>query len=72
MVTAGTAITGMVVELAKRNPNRTETVHYLNLRLAEINARKAFHQDPTPANLTAWCDANDAVDDAHTAQDASS
>jgi hypothetical protein len=65
MVSAGNAVKEMLCELERRNPKRTETVAYLNARLAEINARKAFHQDPTPENLTAWCDANEAVDSMH-------
>ena len=61
-VLAGAAAADFVTNMAKRNPRRHDTIHELNLMLAEISARKAFHQDPTPENLTAWVDANDAVE----------
>lgn len=55
-------MTQIVTELARRNPARTQTLHYLNLKLVEITARKQFHQDPTPDNLTHWCDAHEALE----------
>jgi hypothetical protein len=58
----GSLIVDVVVDLSKRNTGRTATLNHINLRMAELDARKQFHQDPTPANLTAWCDANDAVE----------
>ena len=33
-------------------------------RRAEQQARERFHQDPTPDNLTTWCNANDQLVDA--------
>ena len=61
-VLAGAAAAAFVTNMAKRNPRRHDTIHELNLMLAEISARKTFHQDPTPENLTTWVDANDAVE----------
>jgi hypothetical protein len=58
----GNLIVDVVVDLGKRNTGRTSTLNHINLRMAELDARKQFHQDPTPANLTVWCDANDAVE----------
>jgi hypothetical protein len=58
----GNLIVDVVVDLSKRNTGRTNTLNHINLRMAELDARKQFHQDPTPENLTAWCDANDAVE----------
>jgi len=58
----GSLIMEVVVDLSKRNPERTTTLNHINLRMAELDARKQFHQDPTSENLTAWCDANDAVE----------
>jgi hypothetical protein len=62
MNTIGRIMPDVVTQLARRNPGRVQTLHYLNLRLVEINARKTFHQDPTTENLTLWCDANEAVE----------
>jgi len=62
MIRMGTLIMEVVVDLSKQNPNRERTLNHINLRMAELDARKQFHQDPTAANLTAWCDANDAVE----------
>ena len=55
-------LAGVVINLAERNPSRVDTLNHINLRLAEINARKTFHQDPTPDNLTNWCDAHEALE----------
>lgn len=63
-VRASFVIGDMLCELNSRNPHRAGTLNQINLRLAELNACKAFHQDPTPENLTAWCDAHEALEDA--------
>lgn len=62
MQTAGAVLHTAVTNLAKRDTNRAATLNHINLRMAELDARKRFHQDPTPENLTSWCDANDAVE----------
>jgi len=62
ITTAGAAISTMLCELNTRNPHRAGTLNQINLLLAELNARKAFHQDPTPENLTTWCDAHEALE----------
>ena len=61
-VQAGSVIADVLCQLNARNPHRVGTLNRINLRLAELNARKTFHQDPTPEHLTAWCDAHEALE----------
>ena len=44
---------------------REITLNFLKARMAINNARMAFIIDPTPANMTAWTDAEEALDDLH-------
>ena len=62
-VLISTAIQGTIVELAKRAARDNRAVRIMDARLAELTARRAFHLDPTPENLTTWCDANDQLVD---------
>ena len=62
-VLLSTAVQGTIVELAKRAARDNRAVRIMDARLAELTARRAFHLDPTPANLTTWCDANDVLVD---------
>jgi hypothetical protein len=62
MMQVSAVLAGVVSDLSRRNPNRAGTLHHINLRLVELDARKQFHQDPTPDNLTAWCDAHEALE----------
>jgi hypothetical protein len=52
-----------VIELAKRAARNNRPLRIMDARLAELTARRAFHLDPTPENLTAWCNANDTLVD---------
>ena len=61
-VRAGRVLSDLLVGIAAAAPGKERTLNHINLRMVELDARKQFHQDPTPANLTAWCDANDAVE----------
>ena len=62
-VLLSTAVQGTIVELAKRAARDNRAVRIMDARLAELTARRAFHLDPTPENLTTWCDANDQLVD---------
>ena len=62
-VLLSTAISETIVELAKKAMQDNRAVRIMEARIAELQARRAFHLDPTPENLTTWCDANDVLVD---------
>ena len=61
VIRVGSLIVEVVVDLAKNDRDRQATISYLQARADEINARRAFHLDPSPETLTTWCDANEKL-----------
>jgi len=62
-VLLSTAVQGTIVELAKRAARDNRAVRIMEARINELQARRAFHLDPTPENLTTWCNANEQLVD---------
>jgi len=57
------AVQATVIELAKRAARENRPLRIMEARIAELQARRAFHLDSTPENLTTWCNANEQLVD---------
>lgn len=55
------AVTGNDFPISGDAPLRSAARHAAVARRQERQARKRFHLEPTPENLTAWADANERV-----------
>lgn len=44
-------------------PARKIIIQYLEAISTELDARQAFHHNPTYENLTTWCNAKDNLED---------
>jgi len=62
-VLLSSALQGTMMELAKKAARDNRAVRIMDARLAELTARRNFHLDPTPENLTTWCNANEQLVD---------
>lgn len=62
IATAGSIVGNYAAELTRRNPNRQQQVAYLELRVAELQARRDFHHNPTHENLTIWASAAEKLE----------
>lgn len=61
MIRLSEALAPVMAEL-RLNHMRQQTIRELEARIAELEARRQFIKDPSPENMTAWCDAQDALD----------